>query len=360
MGNFALRKNDSIIWNGVRRQGEDLRVFCLYELAKTDNPEWQQAIYRFILEWLSPDDFIIAHTSGSTGEPKEVRLQKHHMIASAQKTIAFFNLSDDKTALLCLSANYIAGKMMLVRAMVGGFNLIMAEPTGSPLKQVTEPIDFTAMVPLQVFNSLNDFGHKVKVVIIGGGAVSAELSKKLHVLSTRFYETYGMTETVSHVAVKIVGEQHAAFKALPNVIFELDARGCLIINAPDIADKIIVSNDLVELTAENEFVFIGRYDNVINSGGIKIIPESIEYKLSDVIKVPFLISAVPDEKLGEKLVLVVEKSYDAVLPNLADLSSYLAPYQIPKNIITIAHFPVSENGKIKRDEVRKMIAEKYH
>ncbi len=359
MGDFTLKQYDNIKLNGVRRQGEELRVFCLHELVKINNPEWQQAIYRFILEWLSPDDFVRAKTSGSTGEPKEIRLQKKHMIASAKKTIAFFNLSADKTALLCLSANYIAGKMMLVRAMVGGFNLLLTEPAGTPLKRIAEPIDFVAMVPLQVFNSLEDFGDKVNNVIIGGGAISSELSKKLQGLPTRFFETYGMTETVSHVAVKMAGEENASFKAMPNVIFELDLRGCLIINAPDIADKAIVTNDMVEFKGENEFVFLGRYDNVINSGGIKIIPEEVEHKLSEVVKVPFLISAVPDEKLGEKVVLVVEKYCDVVL-NMADLSSHLAPYQIPKNIITIAHFPLTESGKIKRDEVKKMIAEECH
>lgn len=359
MGNFTLKKFDSIKLNGVSRQGEELCVFCADELAKSTNPEWQQAIYRFILEWLSPDDFVTAHTSGSTGEPKEVHLQKKHMIASAQKTIQYFNLSVDKTALLCLSADYIAGKMMLVRAMVGGFNLLLTEPTGAPLKQIAEPIDFVAMVPLQVFNSLDDFGDRVKNVIIGGGAVSAELSKKLQDLPTRFFETYGMTETVSHVALKIVGEENAAFKAMPNVLFGMDSRSCLTISAPDIADKKIVTNDLVVFIGENEFVFLGRYDNVINSGGVKIIPEEIERELSDMVKVPFLISAVPDEKLGERVVLVMEK-YSGISLNLSDLTARLSPYQMPKNIVTIKKIPVTESGKIKRAEVRNMIAEEYH
>ncbi len=359
MGNFTLKKYDSIKLDGVVRQGEELCFFCTDELAKPNIPEWQQAIYRFILEWLSTDNFITAHTSGSTGEPKEIRLQKKHMVASAQKTIQHFNLSADKTALLCLSANYIAGKMMLVRAMVGGFNLLLTEPTGAPLKQTAEHIDFAAMVPLQVFNSLNDFGHKVKNVIIGGGAVSSELSKKLQDLPTRFFETYGMTETVSHVAVKIVGEEKAYFKAMSNVFFEMDSKGCIIINAPDIADDRIITNDLVQFKSKNEFVFLGRYDNVINSGGVKIIPEEVERKLSNVVEVPFLISAVPDEKLGEKVVLVVEKTSEMRL-NLSELSDCLLPYQRPKAIISIEQFPITESGKIKRAELKKMIAEECH
>lgn len=359
MGNFALKKYDSIKLNGVVRQGEELRVFCTDELAKPNNSEWQQAIYHFILEWLSPDEFIVAHTSGSTGEPKEIRLLKKHMVASAQKTIAFFELSADKAALLCLSANYIAGKMMLVRAMVGGFNLLLAEPIGAPFKQVDEHIDFVAMVPLQVFNSLNDFGHKVKNVIIGGGAVLPELSKKLQGLSTRFFETYGMTETVSHVAVRMVGEKKAFFKAMPNVFFEMDSRGCLVINAPDISDEVIITNDLVELVGENKFYFLGRYDNVINSGGVKIIPEEVERKLSNVVEVPFFISAVPDEKLGEKVVLVVEKISEMRL-NLSELSAFLSPYQKPKAIISIEQFPITESGKIKRAELKEMISEECH
>ncbi|SMO85717.1 O-succinylbenzoic acid--CoA ligase [Saccharicrinis carchari] len=359
MGNYTLRKYDSIKLNGVKRHGEGLRIFCLQELTKTNTPEWEQAVYRFIIEWLSFEDFVTAHTSGSTGKPKEIRLQKKYMIASALKTIDFFNLSEGKTVLLCLSANYIAGKMMLIRAMVGGFNLLLAEPTGAPLKQINEPIDFTAMVPLQVFNSLPDFGHKVKNVIIGGGVLSSELLKKMHGLPTRFFETYGMTETVSHVAVKLIGEESTPFKAMPNVTFAIDNRGCLIITAPDITDHPIVTNDIVELRDDCEFFFLGRYDNVINSGGVKIIPEEVERKLSDVLKVPFLISAVPDEKLGEKVVVVLQEYSQGNL-SLSDLSACLSPYEIPKAILRIAQFPLTDSGKVKRYEVRKMIAEEYH
>ncbi|WP_066629237.1 AMP-binding protein [Labilibacter marinus] len=344
MGEATLNKYSSIRLNGVLRKGEDLISFCEKGLKQSDIPEWLKDVYQFILEWVSSDEYIIAHTSGSTGQPKKVKLEKKHMIASAKKTIDYFALTPEKTALLCLSANYIAGKMMLVRAFVGGFNLWVVEPSGTPLKGISESLDFLAMVPLQVFNSLADFSVQIKNVIIGGGAVSNELKGELLRLPTMFYETYGMTETVSHVAIKKISAHSTTFKAMPNVKFDTDERGCLKIMAPDISEQTIVTNDIVRLTNDQEFQFLGRYDNIINTGGVKVIPEEVEAKLAPQIMVPFLVSAVPDNRLGEKLVLVIEESSE-----LNDLDySELSKFETPRDIIAIQAFPLTDTGKIKR------------
>lgn len=351
MGNFAIEKYNCIKLNGISREGKRLEVFCEQELSKKEIPQWLADIYLFILQWLSKEEFITAHTSGSTGKPKPIKLQKKHMLASAQKTVDYFNLDSSKTALLCLSANYIAGKMMLIRAFVGGFNLFIAEPVGNPLKATSNIIDFAAMVPMQVYNSISDFSDTIKKVIIGGGAVSEELKKSLLQLPTQFYETYGMTETVSHVAIRKISEGETYFEAMPNVFFEQDERNCLQINAPDICSQLITTNDIVRLQNDRQFKFLGRYDNIINTGGIKIIPEEVEQKLAKAIHVPFLISSVPDEKLGEKIVLVL-KEHDKI-PSLN--FSLLNKFEKPKEVIVIQQFPLTETGKIKRIEVKNML-----
>jgi O-succinylbenzoic acid--CoA ligase len=350
MGQTTINQFHRICLNGVVREGEQLQHFCLQELDQA--PEWLAHIYEFILEWLSPEESVEAYTSGSTGTPKKVYLQKKHMIASALKTNDYFGLTANHAALLCLSPNYIAGKMMLVRAFVGGFNLLCVEPSGAPLKQLSTPVDFVAMVSLQAFNSISDFNSDIKHVIIGGGAVSSELKAQLRDLPTRFYETYGMTETVSHVAIREIGEKESFFRAMSNVLFEQDDRLCLKIIAPDICSGDIITNDIVELIGKKEFKFLGRYDNVINSGGVKIIPEEVEKKLEKVLHVPFLISSLPHKQLGEQVVLVVEEGQDLSLP---DFSLYLLKYQIPKKVVFISNIPLTDTGKVRRKVLKNMI-----
>ncbi|TLX71990.1 hypothetical protein E9993_19475 [Labilibacter sediminis] len=354
----GIKKYSTLSLNGVCRSGEALQNFCMQEIAKTTTPEWQKHIYQFVEEWLSPLDYIVAQTSGSTGEPKKIKLKKEHMIASAKKTIRYFNLQPDQTALLCLSANYIAGKMMIVRAFVGGFDLKLVEPGGYPLRDITTQIDFAAMVPLQVSNSIQEVEawRTVKTVIIGGGAVSDELKSSLVDLDTGFYETYGMTETVSHVAVRKIGEDDR-FKPMPNVSFDVDERNCLVIQAPDISSTPVVTNDIVDVDACGHLLLQGRYDNVINSGGVKISPEQVERKLSKCIEAFFVISSVQDDKLGEMLVLVVEEGVDLsqVKKQIKDIQS-LNKYEKPKRILQVKNIPLTPTSKIMRNELRQMIA----
>ena len=357
MGKVVV-KYDTLTLNGVCRNGKELEKYCVQAISDKTTPDWLNHIYQFILQWLSPEDYIIAQTSGSTGEPKQIKLQKRHMIASAEKTINYFNLYENQTALLCLSANYIAGKMMIVRAFVGQFNLRLTEPDGYPLMYNTERIDFVAMVPLQVSNSLSDpdSWRLVNTVIIGGGAVSENLKQELAKVDTSFYETYGMTETVSHVAVRKIGEEDC-FHAMPKVRFSVDDRSCLVIQASYILAEPIVTNDIVDIQCSGTFLLRGRYDDVINTGAVKISPEELERKLAKAIDLPFFISSIKDEKLGNKVVLVIEAETDVdyiekLLLEFPDLNKF----EKPKHIVQVNKFPLTDTLKVKRNELREMIS----
>ncbi len=301
---------------------------------------YEKHIGQFIIEWFDDKDSIQVKTSGSTGNPKLININKAAMVASAEATIQYFNLRAGNSALLCLSAEFIAGKMMLVRAFVGGLNLYITEPSQSPLKKYDSHFDFTAMVPLQVEASLSDI-HKVSILIIGGSSIPYQLKQKLILQTNNCYETYGMTETISHVAIRKLGEMY--FKTLPNIQLYTDARGCLKLLVPYISNEPIQTNDIVELHEKNTFEWKGRIDDIINSGGFKIFPKAVEEKLIPFIEKPFFISKKMDEKLGEKVVLVIESSNYTIDESLFDV---LHPYEKPKEIIFKEQFEISESGKI--------------
>ena len=314
---------------------------------------------KFIAEWLDGNDFIAVKTSGSTGVPKEIKLQKKHVSNSANATVAYFNLKENTKALLCLSSEYIAGKMMLVRAMVGGWDLYTTSPEKNPLKNFAENFDFAAMVPYQVFHSLADL-HKVKKVIVGGGAVSSELEQRLQKVNSKVFATYGMTETISHIAVRpINGEEKSdVFVALPKVEFSQNEMGCLQIHAPEISDETVVTNDVVELLSKTSFKFLGRIDNVINTGGVKVHPEVVEEELSKFIQQPFFIASEKDEALGERVILIIESEKQLQLEDFSEVFETLSVYEKPKKIFSAAQFIYTETGKIKRAEVLKNLFEK--
>jgi len=313
-------------------------------------PIWKD-VNQFISEWYSSDDEMIIQTSGSTGKPKSISVKKKCMRNSAQLTGKTFNLKEGDTALLCIPMKYIAGKMMVVRALELGLDLKVVEPSSNPLNGIKEIVDFSAMVPFQLENSLNQL-NKIKTLIIGGGQVSPKLVEKLQIESTQVYETYGMTETLTHVAIKPLNGPNISdlFRALDGIHFEKDDRGCLAIHASALNPVPIVTNDLVELIDENSFRWLGRFDNVINSGGVKIIPELVEAKLLSIIpNNRFFINGESDESLGEKVVLVVEG-------NVIEISfDSLEKFEKPKEIYFISEFLETESGKIRRGETLKII-----
>ncbi|MEM8509356.1 MAG: AMP-binding protein [Bacteroidota bacterium] len=328
-------------------------------LSKNGKP-FEKAIGDFLQDWLNDSKTIAVTTSGSTGKPKKIYLLKEHMVNSALSTGKFFNLHPGNRALLCLSAAFIAGKMMLVRAMVLGMDLDVVPPSGSPLAHNGKTYDFCAMVPLQAGNSRSQL-NQIRTLILGGAPVSYKLAQELKLLDTAVYETFGMTETISHIAVKQitkVGQKEASsmFATLPDVHITLDSRGCLVIEAPKISAEKLVTNDLAMLIGTTHFKWLGRFDNIINSGGIKVIPEQIEEKLAKHITVRFFVAGVPDVDLGHKVVLFTEGHQDEqkLLEQLKS-DATLHKFEIPKAVVTVRSFQETKNGKVNRIAILKSL-----
>lgn len=334
--------------NGYHLNKEDLcRVsYCLIK----EGDEFEKSIGDFLLDWFDEKPYIDLQTSGTTGTPKVIRKNKQTMVNSALATGDFFDLSPGDKALYCLPTKYIAGKMMLVRSFILGLDIDFVAPNSHPLAKNETKYDFVAMVPLQAQNSLTGLKN-VKKMIVGGAKMSMTLEKSLLKVKTQVYETYGMTETITHIAAKKVGEK--AFSILPNIHISQNEMNCLVIDAPKISESLIVTNDLVEILNDNQFVFLGRIDNVVNSGGIKLIPEQIEGKLSNDIHSRFFLGGIPDAVLGEKLVLVIEGEKDSLVElNFGGLDKY----EKPKNVFYISEFMETENGKIKRKEILESLS----
>jgi len=345
----------SFTLNGLRYESA-AELLSIAKALTLKGEDYEISIGEFIQKWLNNEDAITVKTSGSTGAPKKVKISKQHMMNSALATGRYFNLGVGTSALLCLSAKYIGGKMMLVRAMVLGWDLHVVSLEKDALTQYDNDYDFVAMVPYQLYHSMGAL-KKVKKLIVGGGVVSKELEEKLQGISTEVFATYGMTETISHVAVKrLNGPEHSdIYTALPNVRFSLDGRACLVISAPEIDDAVIVTNDLVDLVSETEFRWLGRYDTVINSGGIKIHPEKVEDKLATFIKIPFIIASEKDEQLGERVILIIEINEKQKTPNYSEAFSVLENYERPKKIYSISKFPFTETEKIKRADIIQLL-----
>ncbi|MEM9718826.1 MAG: AMP-binding protein [Bacteroidota bacterium] len=316
----------------------------------TTRPSWEKELVDFLAVWLHKEPHIQAKTSGSTGKPKALSLKKEHMIASAKMTAAFLSLQAGNTALLNLPLRYIAGKMMLVRSIVCKFRLIAVAPSAKPLQNVAEQIDFGAMVPNQVFQSLDSLSQ-IKTLLIGGGPIHADLTEKLIPLPGNIYHTYGMTETVTHVAVRRLNgkERYNYFQALPQVEFQQDHQNCLIIHAPKVSDQTLQTHDVVELLDSKRFIWKGRFDNVILSGGIKIHPEEVEKALATILDRRFFVASKSDPVLGEKLILLLEgeKMDDSALHSLISQLP-LSSYQFPKEIHFVSSFAETATGKVQR------------
>lgn len=328
--------------NGFHLDREDLcRV--AYSFIK-EGEDFEKPVGDFLLDWFDSKDYLEMQTSGTTGDAKTIRISKQAMVKSALATGDFFDLQPGDKALQCLPVKYVAGKMMLVRGMILGLDLEFVAPSSNPLLNNEIDYDFVAMVPLQAQNSINEL-KRVKKLIVGGAALSKPLEKQLLKLKTEVYETFGMTETITHIAARKLGDK--AFTVLPNVTISYDERNCLVIHAPNISDEVIVTSDIVELVNENQFIFFGRIDNVINSGGVKLIPEQIEEKLATKIAQRFFIASKPDAEYGEKVVLVIEGEKQ----NLEDsIYENLDKYEKPKEVLFIPKFKETASGKIMRKE----------
>ena len=320
----------------------------------------------FLYEWHGDGQYISVHTSGSTGQPKSMLVEKSRMLASARITCDFLGLKPDDSALLCMSLDYIAGKMMVVRSIERRLKLISVTPSNHPLACIDYPIDFAAMVPSQVFGSLQVPAEREKLrqirqLIIGGGAIPQDVESQLRSFPNAVWSTYGMTETLSHIALRRISGKDASlwyspFRGVELSLFNGQGNiGQLVINAPHVCREKLITNDIVEIRQDNtdkQFRIIGRTDNVICSGGIKLHIEEIEEQLRTHLSMPFCISKRTDEKFGEVAVLLIEHQSSAASeckePILDICRKTLPAYSVPKEIICVGQIPLTGTGKIDR------------
>lgn len=325
---------------------------------------------KFAWQWLRGDTRFEQATSGSTGSPQVINIRREQMMASAQITIEALKLGQRDSSLLCLSAEYVGGKMMIVRSLLANMNMVIVRPTANPLPYVPFLPTFVALVPLQMQTLLDEGAsdqlNRMKAIIVGGAPVSTSLEKQIvKSLTVPVYSTYGMTETVSHVALRKITPpgDSVYFNVLGGTAIAKDARGCLKIRGKVTSNKWLATNDLVEIKGGNQFRWLGRYDSVINSGGVKVVPEVIEQVLEPITKkVNFtgrlLVSSLPDQKLGERIVLLMEGhplSKNAERNILSEAVQQLAKYQVPKAIYYLPQFAETSTGKVQRSRSRLML-----
>ena len=326
----------------------------------------------FYSEWNNDSDRVLVHTSGSTGKPKPMMVEKKRMLNSARITCDFLGLKPGDSALLCMSLDYIAGKMVVVRSIERHLHLISVSPSGHPLKDINGEITFAAMVPMQVYNTLQVPEERerlthIRHLIIGGGAIDASLEKELRSLpgNIAIWSTYGMTETLSHIALRRINGAEASewYQPFDSVKISQTNEGCLVIDAPLVCAETLVTNDIVEIepyiynkVEKLRFRIKGRKDNVICSGGIKIQIEEVEALLKPHLEKPFMIAKKKDEKFGEIAVLLTEdediKKVEATIRRLlsdeksSDHKNH--KYWIPREYLHVEHLPLTETGKPKR------------
>lgn len=313
------------------------------------------AFEQFLQEWSDESNTIQVKTSGSTGTPQVILLKKEDMITSARQTLEFLKIKESANSLICLSMDTIAGKMMAVRSITGNLNVILAPVSSDPLKNMEDQIALCAMVPLQLEKILQSDPSSLQHIehlLIGGATVSSALEKLAADHDLSFWHTYGMTETISHVALRKGGKNgESFFTALPGITFS-EQEGKLIIHYPAIGMNELKTNDLVELVSPTRFRYIGRADFIINSGGKKFNPEELEDLIAGIISNPFFIGSLPDPSLGERIVLFIEGTGDQAIDS-SRLKELLPLHAFPKEILELSSFVRTPSGKINRLETMK-------
>lgn len=326
--------------------GQEELTQVAYNFIKEGAP-YEEVIGVFLLDWLDAQQTITVTTSGSTGVPKKIRVSKQAMVHSAVRTGDYFGLVVGDRALHCLPVEYIAGKMMLVRAMILGLDLII-KPPKTKVDLMGQAYDFCAMIPLQAQKNQAQLSQ-IKTLLIGGAPMSSDLR---NVLSDHngCYETYGMTETLTHIAVAKVSNPPKPFRLLPEISIKAASDGCLIIRAPHLTESPIHTLDVVEILSKNEFLLLGRKNNIINSGGRKLFPEQLEQRLGTAIQLSFFFASQTDDTLGEKLILLVQGTV-ALQPSIEKaLETVFGTDKLlyPKTIIFLETFINTPSGKIDR------------
>lgn len=313
----------------------------------------------FLKEWSDDGATVMVHTSGSTGSPRPMMVDKERMRASARLTCDYLHLTPSDSALLCMPLDYIAGKMMVVRALTCGMRLVTVTPSGHPLSTLDEAPDFAAMVPMQVYNSLQVDRERrllseIRHLIIGGGAIDADMERQLRSFPNNIWSTYGMTETLSHVALRRLSGAEASewYSPLPGVEISIDGRGCLVIHAPNVCPGLLHTNDMAEMDADgHRFRITGRIDNVVDSGGIKIQIEEVEQRLRPLLPYPFMIIKVSDKKFGETMALLVVGHADE---SESICRRVLPRYWQPAHYLSVPSLPMTGTGKPARAQAKSL------
>jgi len=318
-----------------------------------------ESIVELLDFWYNPNaDFLQVKTSGSTGLPKLISHSKKAIKASCLKTQNYFDLQMGQKALLCLPVRFVAGKLMVLRSVHSDLDLIVTNPSSRPLLDVDQHIDFAPMTPHQFGISLNQDKIKlnaIRKILLGGAPVPFHFNESIREMNNDIYLGYGMTETITHIAVKKLNGNHLsnAFKAIEGITFAQSDNKCLIIHA-DHLNGLVVTRDVVNLKSIVEFEWQGRLDNVINSGGVKIYPEVLESKIQNFIKTRFFISKLDDELLGDKTVLIIENQMISKDLLKSNLKLKLNKIEIPKQIYFLDEFIQTPTGKIDRHKTLKL------
>jgi O-succinylbenzoic acid--CoA ligase len=327
----------------------------------------KDSIQSFVAELMKDDFYVVVPSSGSTGIPKNIEISKKQIEESVKLSQKALNFNAGDTALLCLNPSFIAGKMMIARSFFNKMDLVCVNPSNDPLNGLNEKVDFAAFVPLQMYSMLRgEFASEritqlnhMKCIILGGENVNYSLRMMLQEIETPVYHTYGMTETVSHIALRRLNgeEKSESYKILDGVKIKQNTNGCLEICSPTTNFNWIVTNDVVELIDHERFIWKGRSDNIINSGGVKIQPELVEKQIEQFfthqnIPYKFFVTGINDEKYGQKLVLVLEKE-SKISPQseskiLEEISHLVPAYHAPKQVFSLSKFALSSSGKIDR------------
>jgi len=335
--------------NGSKFNVKNIKTFatnCINSVSKNEVD-----LGNFILDWIDDSKYISLFTSGTTSKAKHIKIEKVCLVNSALLTASYFNLKPGHKLLCCLPFSYIAGKMMLIRSFVIGLSLDIIEPSSNPLQLIdNNRYDFSSMVPFQVEKSLPKLSQ-IGTLLIGGAPVSKFLSSMLIGNESKIYETFGMTETVSHFAVKNLSMGESCFSLLPDISISLDHRNCLVVHAPKLNQERLVTNDVIMLLSSKKFIWLGRYDNIINSGGIKIHPEELEKQIENQVNLRYFISSVKDNELGEKVVLIIEGKKINIGFDWGEIDSK----KQPKSIIFIEKFIETKNGKINRKKTKDLL-----
>lgn len=327
----------------------------IFKLSKEELEKIDVDLFDFLKFWNSSNTEIEVKTSGSTGSPKKIRINRGAMLSSAIATIEYFKIKEMSTFHCCLPIKYIGGKMMLVRAIVNKADIILCKPTSNPLTYLNKEVDFSAMTPWQVSHAINeDNFEKIKKLIIGGGIISSSLIKELKDKKTESFQTYGMTETISHIAVRNLKniDENPNYKCLNHVSISTNKEGELIVKSPKLYIKSLTTSDIVEITGNEEFKYIGRRDNMINTGGIKVLPEAIEKQLNKHLQgVVLFVDKIPDNRSGEKIIIITNKKGNTA--TIKQACKRITPKHIrPQLIFFIEEFLFTENNKLNRIKTR--------